>query len=74
LDGLGEKYEIGHAYFLKIENFIKRKITNNALNELFEHHLEPLLREYLRIHYADDEIDNKLKNFQAKFKLSPASK
>jgi 5-methylcytosine-specific restriction protein B len=69
IDGLGEKYQIGHAYFIKIKNFIKSKITRNAMNELFEYHIEPLLTEYLRTAYAEQEIKKKIDEARKIFKL-----
>ena len=41
-DGLGDAYMIGPAYFLKLEKY------NNDFNQLWEMHIEPLLKEYLR--------------------------
>ena len=42
VDGLGEAYMIGPAYFLKLEKY------NNDFEQLWEMHLCPLLKEYLR--------------------------
>ena len=61
---LGITYEIGHAYFFKIKNFIGKKTTeikNNHLKDLFNFSIEPLLREYLRANYDEKDIDKKLK-------------
>lgn len=40
IDGLGKAYHIGPAYFLKLKKL--------DWNKLWEYHLEPLLKEYLR--------------------------
>jgi 5-methylcytosine-specific restriction protein B len=70
IDALGEKYQIGHAYFLKIEHFMKKeKISQVNLNELFEFHLEPLLTEYLRVVYDEQNIKKYITEAQKKFKL-----
>ncbi|SFP99402.1 McrB family protein [Hydrogenimonas thermophila] len=70
IDALGEKYQIGHAYFLKIEYFMKKeKISQANLNELFEFHLEPLLTEYLRVVYDEQNIKKYITEAQKKFRL-----
>lgn len=53
--GLGADYQLGHAYFMKLE-----KLTKVAKEESWEKHLEPLLREYLRSVFSLSEIDAKL--------------
>jgi len=47
IDGLGPAYHIGGAYFLKLENYSKQ-YGGEEFVKLWEYHLEPLLREYLR--------------------------
>lgn len=61
--GLGKQYEFGHSFFLKIEDFITQKkiITEDAMKNLFDIHLKPTLREYLRTVYSDSEIEKYLK-------------
>lgn len=63
--GLGSDYEIGHSYFMKLD-----KIDNKKIERLWERHLKPLLREYLRSQYSKDDIDQKLKDTEAIFTLS----
>lgn len=41
-EGLGESYQIGPAYFLKL------KTLHNDFSKLWDFHLKPLLNEYLR--------------------------
>lgn len=69
IDGLGEKYQIGHAYFLKIKNYINRKITQKSMNDLFEFHIEPLLTEYLRATYDEKDINKHLEEARKEFKI-----
>jgi 5-methylcytosine-specific restriction protein B len=69
IDSLSEKYQIGHAYFLKIEYFIKQKMNQANLNELFEYHIEPLLIEYLRVEYDEIGIKKNIQEARKKFKL-----
>ena len=51
---LGSKYQVGPAYFLKTLNFLdlneelSAETVKDALGKVWELHLEPLLREYLR--------------------------
>lgn len=60
--GLGELYEIGHAYFLGIQKYAKKdkKITKDNLNDLFDDRISPLLKEYLRSEVSEKEIAQKL--------------
>ena len=46
IPGLSSAYQIGAAYFLKLNNFDGE--PTKKFNELWKYHLEPLLREYLR--------------------------
>lgn len=41
-EGLGEAYEVGPAYFLKL------KLLDNSFDKLWNFHIQPLLSEYLR--------------------------
>ena len=70
--GLGDKYQLGQAYFLKIINFRTSKgITQLSLSNLFEFHLEPLLREYLRSEYGDSDIKEQMLRLSKSFNLNP---
>lgn len=69
LDGLGEKYQIGHSYFLKISSYKNGQITQNSMNELFDLHIEPLLTEYLRVEYDEKGIKQHLEEARKKFRL-----
>lgn len=62
--GLGQPYQIGHAYFLEVG-----KINAGALQRLFDSRIKPLLNEYLRAEYAPNEIEKKLKAAQDIFIL-----
>jgi len=68
--GLGKKYEIGHAYFLKISKYTSGdKISQQAMNKLFDYHLEPLLSEYFRSEFNEDESEKHIKSIKESFKL-----
>ena len=51
--GLTEDFAIGQAYFMKIRDFCpedekgERSISDYALEQLWDYHLEPLIEEYL---------------------------
>lgn len=50
-EGLSSAYHIGASYFLKLKNY------NGDFNQLWEYHLDGLLREYLRgMQNVDDSI------------------
>jgi 5-methylcytosine-specific restriction protein B len=63
--GLSSGYHIGASYFLKLENYIDPAETddgkiNAAFGNLWDYHIEPLLKEYLRGR-QQSEIDDLLK-------------
>lgn len=49
--GLDDSYELGHSYFLK-----PKKLTKSDINKLWNEHISPLLKEYLRTQYNGKEI------------------
>lgn len=67
--GLDERYQLGHAYFLKIQQGANGEIKPKHLTELFDDHLDPLLREYLRSEYGDAEIKIHIKKLKDVFAL-----
>lgn len=52
---LGTSFELGHAYFKDIKS-----IDTKEINALWNSKLKPLLREYLRAEYSQDQIEVKL--------------
>lgn len=56
IDGLGSSYHIGASYFLKLSNF-----EDNPFENLWEYHLQGLLKEYLRGMDNSKEIRDELK-------------
>ena len=80
---LGEDYQIGHAYFAKIRDFLiyeeqenehhKEKIgiiNSFSLEKLWLYHLLPLLEEYLGSRVEDIEIKQLLNSEQEIFTKS----
>ena len=55
-DGLGDDYQIGAAYFLKLKDL------SNDFDKLWEDSLGPLLKEY--VYGMDNEKDLLLKRFK----------
>lgn len=61
---LGVDYQIGHAYYGKIKDFLAKSnesdpvqiITTFDLEKLWEYHLEPLLEEFLGNRIEDSEV------------------
>lgn len=67
---LSDNYQIGHAYFLKIKEYIEKEIeyiNPTHLQKLWEYHLEPLLEEYLGMSLESEEIKKKLKGIKTEF-------
>lgn len=73
---LGEDYQIGHAYFAKIKQFVtavdpasssKPVIDTFALENLWSYHLEPLIEEYLGNRMEDEEMKEKVKALRGWF-------
>jgi 5-methylcytosine-specific restriction protein B len=56
---------------MKMKDIAKRKdITENNMEVLFNLHLRPTLREYLRAVFPESELDSKLDNAFTNFKKS----
>lgn len=63
---LEKHYQIGQAYFAKIEKFLQdeEEINPRHLGKLWDYHLQPLLEEYIGFSMSDKDISNKLKNMK----------
>lgn len=61
---LGTSYELGHAYFKDIQS-----IDNKGMEALWSSKIEPLLKEYLRAEYSQDDIFSKLQEAKEIFTL-----
>ena len=57
--GLDDSYELGHSYFLKPKNLSKKEIS-----KLWEGHISPLLKEYLRTQYSGKDIETRLNDMK----------
>lgn len=61
---LGTSYEIGHSYFMK-----PKMINQTQLNNLWRENLSPLIKEYLRSEYSENELEKHLKKAKKIFNL-----
>lgn len=61
-------YTIGHAYFMKIRHYME---DENPYQSLWNYHLKPLIREYLRSELPAGEIDKKLEELCKEFMSDP---
>ncbi len=66
---LGTSFELGHAYFKDIVS-----INQTSINKLWDSKIEPLLKEYLRAEYSQDDIVNKLSEAKEIFSLPKKTK
>ena len=71
---LGEDFQIGHAYFAKIKDFIsndedkqEQAISSFDLEKLWIYHLEPLLEEYVGNRIDDASVRNVFKHLKDNF-------
>ncbi|EAK0446838.1 hypothetical protein YZ39_07750 [Campylobacter lari] len=63
---IGEKYQLGHSYFLKIE-FKNDEIKDSDMKKLFSNRFEALLKEYLRSEYSEKDIQASLDKLKKLF-------
>ncbi len=63
IEGLSSSYHIGGAYFLKLKDF--DGTSDERFSQLWDYHLEGLLREYLRgMENEEDELDKLKKTYE----------
>ncbi|MCW0186629.1 AAA family ATPase [Campylobacter lari] len=65
---IGEKYQLGHSYFLKIE-FKNDEIKDSDMKKLFSNRFEALLKEYLRSEYSEKDIQKHLDELKKLFAI-----
>jgi 5-methylcytosine-specific restriction protein B len=64
IESLNKHYHIGPAYFLKINNY------NGDFQKLWDYHIEPLLREYMR---GLPEVEDNIKRLNAHYELNESN-
>jgi 5-methylcytosine-specific restriction protein B len=66
--GLGKSYEFGHSFYMKMTDIASRTlISKKNVQHLFDLHLRPTLKEYLRSMYPETELDKVLAEALDKF-------
>ena len=66
IDGLSSAYHIGPAYFLKLNNY------NGYFEQLWENHIEGLLREYMR-GMQKEQVEENMKKLKDAYDLKATS-
>jgi len=66
---LSKSYKIGHSYFMKLSLDKGNNIIQEQIDFVWNNHIKPLLFEYLRSEYSEDEIEKHIINAKNKFKL-----
>ena len=68
IQGLSPAYQIGAAYFLKLENYLTSdgKVDESSWKSLWDNHLYGLLFEYLR---GMPNSEEELKNLERAYNL-----
>ena len=67
-DALGEMYQIGASYFLRLDKYFNKENENknesikNAYQKLWDNHLKGLIYEYVRGKKSGSEIFEKIEN------------
>ncbi|MGB3752057.1 MAG: AAA family ATPase [Arcobacteraceae bacterium] len=73
--GLGKSYQIGHAYFMKLQlEDNSDNIKEEALIDLWKNNINPLIYEYLRAECNEKDIEEKLKIAKDEFSLKDENK
>ncbi|MBT0882485.1 AAA family ATPase [Campylobacter sp. 2018MI13] len=70
LENTQDYYKIGHAYFMKIKNFMDKDefvINPQHLEKLWVYHIEPLLMEYLGLSYDDGNVKKSINEIKKHF-------
>lgn len=70
LENTQDYYKIGHAYFMKIKNFMDKDefvINPQHLEKLWIYHIEPLLMEYLGLSYDDSDVKKSVEEIKKHF-------
>ena len=68
---LGTSYEIGHAYFMKLKiEDNSNNLNEEMLTELWNNNIKPLIHEYLRSEYNENDIGQYISKAKEKFMLN----
>jgi hypothetical protein len=68
--GLGKSFQIGHAYFMKLQlEDNSDNLKEEMLEQLWNNNIKPLLNEYLRAEDVENKIEEKLLPAKERFSL-----
>ena len=60
---MGGTYTLGHTYFFKVADYWEGTLED-ALEGVWVHHIRSLLREYLKMHYDEKQVMDKLDEYR----------
>lgn len=60
---IGTNYQLGHTYYFKIIDYFDGYF-DSALCDLWEYHLKSIVKEYCKVKFSENEIENKLSNYK----------
>ena len=60
---IGPNYTLGHTYYFNIINYFEEDYIS-ALCELWNYHLKSIVREYCKIKFGDNELEQELEKYQ----------
>jgi len=60
---IGVNYQLGHTYYFKIIDYFKDDYKS-ALCDLWEYHIKSILKEYCKVKFSEDEIEEKLNGYK----------
>ena len=60
---IGMNYQLGHTYYFKIIDYFNGDF-DSSLCDLWEYHLKSIIKEYCKVKFAQNEIEDKLKEYK----------
>ncbi len=60
---IGANYQLGHTYYFKIIDYFNGDFES-ALCDLWDYHLKSIVREYCKVKFGEDELNEKLKTYK----------
>jgi 5-methylcytosine-specific restriction protein B len=65
-EDIGINYQLGHTYYFKIIDYFDGNF-DSALCDLWEYHIKSIVKEYTKVKFPENEIENKLAVFKKEF-------
>ena len=60
---IGANYKLGHTYYFKIIDYYNGDF-DSALCDLWNYHIKSIVREYCKIKFGEDELNEKLEKYK----------